>query len=144
MARNPPKEVIWLVEITVPKDPVPETVRAPVSISAVQVKVCKFAVPDTVSVLTDVFPWPFTKKGDEVPLKTWNPAPFVAMKPALDATDPEVKALVFTLPALTNVAATDPKVPVFDTVKVLAVAVVVEIDPNVPAPLTARTWAFML
>jgi len=134
-----------LVEITVPKDPVPETVRAPVSISAVQVKVCKLAVPDTVSVLTDVFPWPFTKKGDEVPLKTWNPAPLVAMNPPLlAATDPEVKVLVFTLPAATDVAATDPKVPVFDTVKVLAVAVVVEIDANVPAPLTAKTWAFML
>jgi len=129
-----------LVEITVPKDPVPETVRAPVSISAVQVKVCKLAVPDTVSVLTDVFPWPFTKKGDEVPLKTWNPAPLVAMNPPLlAATDPEVKVLVFTLPAATDVAATDPKVPVFDTVKVLAVAVVVEMDPNVPAPITVRT-----
>ena len=133
-----------MVEITVPKDPVPETVRAPVSISAVQVKVCKFAVPETVKVLTDVFPWPFTKKGDEVPLKTWNPAPLVAMNPLLAATVPEVKALVFTLPALTNVAAMGPKVAVFDTVKVLAVAVVVEIDENVPAPLTARTWAFML
>ena len=127
------------MEITVPKDPVPETVRAPVSISAVQVKVCKFAVPETVKVLTDVFPWPFTKKGDEVPLKTWNPAPFVAMNPLLAATDPEVKALVFTLPAAIDVAATDPKVPVFDTVKVLAVAVVVEMDPNVPAPITVRT-----
>ena len=129
-----------MVEITVPKDPVPETVRAPVSISAVQVTVCKLAVPDTVSVLTDVFPWPFTKKGDEVPLKTWNPAPLVAMNPPLlAATDPEVKVLVFTLPAATDVAATDPKVPVFDTVKVLAVAVVVEMDPNVPAPITVRT-----
>jgi len=68
----------------------------------------------------------------------------VAMNPLLAATDPEVKALVFTLPAATDVAATDPKVPVFDTVKVPAVAVVVEIDANVPAPLTARTWAFML
>ena len=114
------------------------------SVSPVQVKVCKFAVPDTVSVLTVVLPPPFTKKGDEVPLKTWNPAPFVAMKPALAATDPEVKALVFTLLAATDVAATGPKVAVFDTVKVLAFAVVVEIDPNVPAPLTARTWAFML
>ena len=91
-----------------------------------------------------MFPWPFTKNGEEVPLKTWNPLPLVAMNPLLAATDPEVKALVFTLPAATDVAATDPKVPVFDTVKVLAVAVVVEIDPNVPAPLTARTWAFML
>ena len=69
--------VTWLVEITVPKDPVP-----PVNVPAMD------------RLLTEVLPLPFTKNGELVPLNTWKPPPEVAMNPALAETEPEVRALV--------------------------------------------------
>ena len=84
LARNPPKEVTWLVEVTVPKDPVPpterlpDTVRAPVSVSPavvsdvvvmlVKLPVPPVNVPAIDRLLTKVLPLPFTKKGELVPL----------------------------------------------------------------------------
>ena len=76
LVRKPPKEVTWLVEITVPKEPVPpterlpETVRAPVSVSPamvsevvvmlVKLPVPPINVPAICRLLTEVLPLPFT------------------------------------------------------------------------------------
>ena len=115
----------------VPKDPVPpterlpETVRAPVSVSPavvsevvvmlVKLPVPPVNVPAIDRLLTKVLPLPFTKNGELVPLNTWKPPPEVAMNPALAETEPEVRALVFTLLAETAAAEREPKVPVLDT-----------------------------
>ena len=157
LARNPPKEVTWLVEITVPKDPVPpterlpETVRAPVSVSPavvseVVVMLVKLPappvnVPAMDRLLTEVLPLPFTKNGELVPLNTWKPPPEVAMNPALAETAPEVRVFVFTLLAETAAAETEPKVPVLDTAMEFADALVELTDPKLPSPPTARVFA---
>ena len=157
LVRNPPKEVTWLVEITVPKDPVPpterlpETVRAPVSVSPavvsevvvmlVKLPVPPVNVPAMDRLLTEVLPLPFTKNGELVPLNTWKPPPEVAMNPALAETEPEVRALVFTLLAETAAAETEPKVPVLDTAMEFADALVELTDPKLPSPPTARVFA---
>ena len=52
------------------------------------VRVLKAPVPVQVNVAHDVSPVPFTRKGEEVPLKTWNPEPVVAITPAVVASEP--------------------------------------------------------
>ena len=63
------------------------------------------------------------------------------MNPALAETEPEVRALVFTLLAETAAAETEPKVPVLDTAMEFADALVELTDPKLPSPPTARVFA---
>ena len=72
------------------------------------VRVLKAPVPVQVNVAHDVSPVPFTRKGEEVPLKTWNPAPVVAITPAVVASEPVEIDVHLRLLELKY-----PKVPVF-------------------------------
>jgi hypothetical protein len=72
------------------------------------VRVLKLPVPEQVNVAHDVSPVPFTRKGEEVPLKTWNPAPVVAITPDDVASDPVEIDVHLRLLELKY-----PKVPVF-------------------------------
>jgi hypothetical protein len=80
------------------------------------VRALKLPVPEQVNVAHVVSPVPFTRKGEEVPLKTWKPAPVVAITPDDVASEPveiDVQARLLELKY--------PKVPVAPQFKLLQV-----------------------
>ena len=63
-------------------------VRVVPTLVAPIVRVLKLPVPEQVNVAHVVSPDPFTRNGEEVPLKTWKPAPVVAITPDDVASEP--------------------------------------------------------
>ena len=121
-----------------PKVPVPETESVPVSVSPVQVRPCKLALPCTVRFCVVVFPLPSTKNGKVLPLYS----PKLAV--VLLERKPAAEVIWF-------VEVTVPKLPVPVTVKlpeivvgkapvgpVAPVAPVAPVDPDGPveSPVT--------
>ena len=83
---------------------------------AATVRLLKLPVPEQVNLAHVVSPVPFTRKGEEVPLKTWNPAQVVAITPDDVASDPVEIDVHLRLLELK-----DPNVPVAPQFKLLQV-----------------------